>query len=68
MGGDTVRQTVNNILKKLFTRDMALQYSLKGKQKKKAFYKLKLHQVIIGMFIIHLRKCNLLYSEIKQRT
>ncbi|KAF5306693.1 hypothetical protein FQR65_LT07248 [Abscondita terminalis] len=46
VGGDSVRQNINNILKKVLSKDMALKFSLKGKQKKKPFKDLNVYKAV----------------------
>ncbi|KAK4878218.1 hypothetical protein RN001_010724 [Aquatica leii] len=47
VGGESVRQNINNIIKKVLTKDIALKYSLRGKQKKKSFTDLVVYQAIL---------------------
>ena len=52
LGGSRLSSLVNNIMKTLLTKNVALMYSLKGKGKKLAFQDLKLYSCVIGEFIM----------------
>ncbi|KAF5278935.1 hypothetical protein FQR65_LT15480 [Abscondita terminalis] len=46
LGGNSIRQNINNILKKMLSKDMALKFSLKEKQKKKPFQDLNIYKAV----------------------
>ncbi|KAK9688602.1 protein of unknown function (DUF4806) [Popillia japonica] len=45
-GGDSVNEAVNLMLRKLLTKDISMEYSLKGRQNKRAFYKLRIYKIL----------------------
>lgn len=50
-GGKNAEKLTNNIMAKLVTDDLATNFSLKGKQKKKTFMDLRIFSCIIGKYL-----------------
>ena len=54
-GGRNVEDLTNNIMAKVFTDDLASDFSMRGKQKKKALQHLKVTSCIIGKYPFYLK-------------
>ena len=51
IGGAKFNSVINNVMKILLSKDMAIRYSLHGKSNKEAFNKLKIYKCVIGKLL-----------------